>query len=851
MELSNSSTGNSPVEKFLHIPYDQRWEYLRPVIIRMYLEENSTMKRLSQRMKDEYGFNAQAGQYQSHFRKWKIKKRITTKEKNVIISALGKRIRKDGVSSSNVTINQGQGDFAKSVDKKQLKRYINQDIRQSEPLTLNPGIFFRHNLPYAALIHSLGGHDAYSPATSTPHSLDFTINSPPEAASPSSPKNALSPTMQQVQQSILFNRARLFLEGRDRDLITQLTADERKPLAIWLHDFWIYSFMTVKYWGRGPETWDQRLINFKSFAGVVPPSPVYPSLDQEAGLSSRSHSIPDSPTQLCRWSIHYKPPAYESLPSPPAEIHRSEDQFDIDDESTWTKWPTNGSNRDLTSTLAQGLQENQFSSVETSELPFATHSVVKAAEKSTDELKAEAFGFAIMSRNIDVIVDIIDDYKDSLPVWFSTIFPFHLAARFLDGYKACCMIMDTLVGRVDESGSIGAKYTDDNGYTVLDILFTTIIRSHSKAPLDLLGDVSAGQSRYAGQEVDPCGRWDVDSSCVRRLYAHGSSTIPHEWKHMFCHTSVQAICHCISSMFTAPWRPNIDTPSGIFTTRCSCCGLELKVGPLHALVLTALFLANHGMPGENLFGMISCLVCLLTHDADPSITGEVSITQLLGYGSEDECQHSRITPAELASQIYCERSSSWTHDVKRGWEILLSILRLYFTKDQHRSTLPSMSDTGVDHISDNDSSDGMAFKSDDSSHCQHGVHEIKPYVNYELVHCGDRRLGHIWAAIQAELVTYRRLGEDDGWLSPNFDMEKLRKGLEDNDEGLLREFANNPDGVTGESKLKGYSHCGLFDAENPFCATREEVCTSYYANLDDWKRTNFIGVPGFYENYDW
>lgn len=63
MDPSNSSTDNGPVDKFLNIPYNQRWEYLKPVIIRMYLEENNTMKRISERMKDEYSFNAQSVLY--------------------------------------------------------------------------------------------------------------------------------------------------------------------------------------------------------------------------------------------------------------------------------------------------------------------------------------------------------------------------------------------------------------------------------------------------------------------------------------------------------------------------------------------------------------------------------------------------------------------------------------------------------------------------------------------------------------------------------------------------------------------------------------------------------------------
>lgn len=45
--------------KFLHIPYDKRWEHLRPTILRLYVEEGERMKALVERMKNEYSFSAQ------------------------------------------------------------------------------------------------------------------------------------------------------------------------------------------------------------------------------------------------------------------------------------------------------------------------------------------------------------------------------------------------------------------------------------------------------------------------------------------------------------------------------------------------------------------------------------------------------------------------------------------------------------------------------------------------------------------------------------------------------------------------------------------------------------------------
>jgi hypothetical protein len=45
-------------EKFLDVPYDKRWECLKPTIIRLYMAEKESMKKLVERMKMEYSFQA-------------------------------------------------------------------------------------------------------------------------------------------------------------------------------------------------------------------------------------------------------------------------------------------------------------------------------------------------------------------------------------------------------------------------------------------------------------------------------------------------------------------------------------------------------------------------------------------------------------------------------------------------------------------------------------------------------------------------------------------------------------------------------------------------------------------------
>ncbi|KAI0895097.1 hypothetical protein F4806DRAFT_469884 [Annulohypoxylon nitens] len=812
MDPLNPTPSQISVEKFLDIPYDQRWERLKPAIVRIYMEENNKLASLSCRMKDEYSFDAQVHQYRYHFKKWGIKKRTVAEEKDAVITALGKRLHQEGASTSDIAITQG--DYKKQTDKKQLKRYINQTMRRSEHLTLNPGMFLKYDLPYNAFFRRPSSNHSPSPSfvgPATPSYVDVT--SPQGCATPAS-HTAMSPTTQLIQKKILMDRARLLLDGREQDLLTQLSRDEKESTATWLHDFWIYSFMTAKYWGRGPRVWTPSLINFKSFGGHSIPS----SLGGRTDQAQISNSLLPTPTQLCRWSIHYEEGVkYEEIASPSSQSsNEPEDNFDIDDESTWAEWNKEEAPRNLESTIQEGLRQNTFSAVQPENLPFDVNSIVKAVERSSNQSKIDALGFAIMSRNGDAVRNTLYNDEDSFREELTAIYPFHLAASFLDGGKTCCLIMDVLLNILDGSASIGINYTDKSGLTVLDTLFVTIIRSHSAVLPQALGDAFNSQIQYAGQDVDTCGRWDADSPCIRHLHASGEQAIPHQWKHMFCHTSVQAVCHTILLIFGYVWRPNIDTPSGLFSMRCVHCGSQPKVGPLHALVLTAFCLANDGLPGENLFGIIACLVYLLTLRIDPCATAAISIPMLLEHDPQNECQHPEMNPVELASILQRSHNREWTLEVTLGWKMMIAILQQDVTRPRDKYT------------------------ESDADVCRHPIHEYEEEGGIKLVHCGNERLGMIFACIQAELLTYRRQNEGDPWLSPRFNMEMLLRGMESDDDNDLKILVRDPGG-TKESMLQEYSCCGLFkDAKDTLCVRRGEACTSYYANLDDWKRTTFI-----------
>ena len=178
-----------------------------------------------------------------------------------------------------------------------------------------------------------------------------------------------------------------------------------------------------------------------------------------------------------------------------------------------------------------------------------------------------------------------------------------------------------------------------------------------------------------GEEVDICGRWDADSECYRELLGSGGPSIPFDWKHKFCHTSAQAICHCLDTLSVRSGAPLFETPSGLFLRYCSECGQKLQLLPLHTLVLTAFQLGRSGCQGEDLFGALACLLCLIDHGIDPCRTAHFSIAALLGIESNDRCSHEDLPPIDLAEQVPESMTNTWPLPARNGWQLFCLVLR--------------------------------------------------------------------------------------------------------------------------------------------------------------------------------
>jgi hypothetical protein len=584
---------------------------------------------------------------------------------------------------------------------------------------------------------------------------------------------------------------------------------------------------------------------------------------------------------------------FEQIASPPP----GQDNPDPEDESTWRPWPRaqyGDFKGDFVEKLQAGLESNDFSTIEARDLPISVGQIVKAAQRSPTQLLEEAFGFSIMARNRDLINNIIEQIDDGPEFSLKELFPLHLASSYLDGSNSCCGVFSDIVqGMPAGENSIRKLYTNHLNHTVLDNLMIAILKAHSSCTPAMVDEAFKNEPRFAGEEVDICGRWDADSDCIRHLQACARATIPQSWKHMFCHTSVQAITHCIGTLFSPHWGPEVNTPSGLFLKRCvnEDCGLKLQLMPLHALVITAVYLAQLGGDGENLFGMIACLLCLLGKGANPLLKANISLKMLLGDDNSHGCTHSELDPLEFANSVPQHHVSSWPQERVVGWRTFCSVLRLSqaewdpvkavtdvatsnpASKDGFRRIYSSFvneaDETGVlsldadaevgmeqdmnvedMNVDDTDVEDTNVEDTDVEDSGLEEDHETDGMPGYCPDHWEksfqknyfgkNKTLATLWAAVQTELLTYRRLSEGDPWLSVNFDLTSVLASLESGEKLSIR--------LVSGGMMRPFCRCGVFrKARDPACVRVEQACARYFSNLEDWGRSTFLDA----DEYRW
>lgn len=609
-----------------------------------------------------------------------------------------------------------------------------------------------------------------------------------------------------------------------------------RSLATWLHQFWYFGFKTAKFWGRGPRNWTTENLGFGDYPSMLSmqspnsttmglsaaPSPAVDSPESSHPSTLEKHS--SGPTPLCRWSIHVSQEGYEEIPSPPES-----GSADIDGDHL-KDWPTAWHQPSFDQKLSDNLESNDFSSINSCELPISVGTVAKAAQNSPKEMFGEALGFAIMAGNPVLVYELLQKQRDE-KYDMSFLNACHLATTYLDGSKACCQILALLL-----RSEIRPNSTDAAGHTILDNLMITILKNHTSVPPGNIDDALKGVPHFPGEEVDICGRWDVDSACYQSLIATGRSTVPSSWKHKFCHTSIQTVCHCIEVLCYFP--AFLDTPSGLYLKHCFSCGAKLQLLPLHALVLTAFYLGQFGSDEEDLFGMVCCVLCLLSSATTVGIdvlkSVEISLTLLLNDDPGEGCSHRAFSPAELAEALTLFIHKTWRNKAGLGWQVMYYILRE--AEEQGRSRIPGL--LGCTHggcyssRGDEDDEHKEIFWRDSNSgfrmSCQNHLDDEAPKVFGR-----SDLLGPIWAAAQTELLTYRRIAQGDPWSSDRFDMHAVLRSLESKTRPSMPLLDN--------SMLNPFCACGRF--ERGFLMApiyREDAAAFYFSNLEDWNRTAII-----------
>lgn len=510
--------------------------------------------------------------------------------------------------------------------------------------------------------------------------------------------------------------------------------------------------------------------------------------------------------------------------------------LDPDNEQSWTEWSTSADPILFTEKLQNGLDNNDFSNVPVEELPIAVTQIVRAAQHSPNELLKEAFGFSIMAGNLTLIGDFVKQINIA-EVDVGGLYPFHLATSYLGGSKTCCNVLDA-IGYLPSNNTVRMLYVNDLGHTVLDNLMMSILKAHTSCVPHMVDHVFQKEKRFAGAEVDICGRWDADSDCVRVLLANGNPAIPFEWKHMFCHTSVQTICHCIEAIFGPPWRPDINTLSGLFLKRCLQCGQKLQLLPLHTLIVTAFHLAQHGCQDENLFGVLACLLCLLGLGANPLLKAHVSGQALLTTTQADVCDHEELDPLELTDRVPDSFTSAWSPEVIVGWKILRHVLRRSQAEWSPRRSQRRSPPEQEKH--DDEFGEFIAYNDEETSvDDERSTDEQLPTncttVGYHKRNFFGRNkvLATLGAAVQTELLTYRRLERGDSWISSNFSMHDLLGSLDGGTDIRI--------GLVQKRMMRSFCDCGkFFEADDESCVRVDEASAHYFSNVEDWNRSTYI-----------
>lgn len=652
-----------------------------------------------------------------------------------------------------------------------------------------------------------------------------------------------------------------------------------------MSEFRFYAFVTAQEWGYGPQQWTPELLQHDADLTIAG----RPLRHSEDRLASGAVSKPNliNPPSGCRWTVH--------LP----EGDNSDDFVGLEDE-----WPSQWKAVHTEQELQNALKTSSFSNVPESQLPLSVPQIARLARPSAHDLLIETVAFAIMGRNLELLKNCLDEV-DSRDLDITPLYPFHLATTYLDGATTCCLIMDELCcffSNPKRPKTFRECQRNRHGHTILDNILLTILRSHADVPLVEIDRALGKTAAYAGIEVDICGRWSANTPCFRALAASGQSWIPKLWKHKFCHTSTQAVCHCLTTILLSfEWAS--EDQSHLFMHTCLSCDARLQLGPLHALVVAAFLLVKYGFEDEDLFGMLACYLRMVSeiNHCNPLDCATISIDLLLNRDVEGLCSHEYMTASVLAQHLTQELDCCNASPTSiTGWHVLVRVMETTESAvGQSKSYSTSVADDREDGSFDNHSVDDVAAEASiEFDHLdtisggmvlhhaiQLGVPEDRDATNedaftisddygwsaiddhqevVETEHSTSRHysftrtcgycghlpddevggavfgnsivLGHVWAAVQAEVANHKRLSDSDTWLSPYFSMQGLLEWLE---------AGTEPVTYIKEGMLKGYCACSCFDNVPVLLGEDmlKDYCAPHRRNREADHRALYIPAP--------
>jgi len=91
-----------------------KWEELRPVIRRLYIEENKTFRKIAIILCNSYGFTPTKGQFEARVKQWGFKKNASQHERRIILQGNGPNVIGDhGRIASQTTLERWEREFIK------------------------------------------------------------------------------------------------------------------------------------------------------------------------------------------------------------------------------------------------------------------------------------------------------------------------------------------------------------------------------------------------------------------------------------------------------------------------------------------------------------------------------------------------------------------------------------------------------------------------------------------------------------------------------------------------------------------------------------------------------------------